>query len=131
MPLFFIFMNRCSFKNNCYPCIKLLNNYMNELSEKSQVKLEVKTLIGIIMGIVSIAGIWFNLTAKISSIDSAIIRLEYNQSLNDEFRIKWPRGEMGALPDDAKQDLRIEYLQKDVENLILKLEELKEKNNKK
>ena len=104
---------------------------MNELSEKSQVKLDVKTLIGIIMGIVSVAGIWFNLTAEISSIDSAIVRLEYNQSLNDEFRIKWPRGEMGALPDDAKQDLRIEYLQKDVENLILKLEELKEKNNKK
>ena len=106
---------------------KKLNNYMNELSEKSQVKLDVKTLIGIIMGIISIAGIWFNLTAKISSIETAIVRLEYNQSLNDEFRIKWPRGEMGALPDDAKQDLRIEYLQKDVENLILKLEELKEK----
>jgi len=100
---------------------------MAELSDKSQVKLDVKTLIGIIMGIVSVAGIWFNLTAEISSIDSAIVRLEYNQSLNDEFRIKWPRGEMGALPDDAKQDLRIEYLQKDVENLILKLEELKSK----
>ena len=26
--------------------------------------------------------------------------------LNHEFRVKWPRGEMGALPDDAKQDLK-------------------------
>ena len=78
-----------------------------------------------------VAGIWFDLTAKISAIDSAIVRLEYNQSLNDEFRIKWPRGEMGALPDDAKQDLRIEYLQKDVEKLILTIEELKEKINNK
>jgi len=34
---------------------------------------------------------------------------------------------MGALPDDAKQDLRIEYLQKDVEKLISIIEELKEK----
>ena len=34
--------------------------------------------------------------------------------MNTEFRIKWPRGELGALPDDAKQDLKIEYLQKDV-----------------
>ena len=100
---------------------------MNELSEKSQVKLEIKTLIGIVIGIISVAGIWFDLTAKIRAIDSAIIRLEYNQSLNDEFRIKWPRGEMGALPDDAKQDLRIEYLQKDVEKLILTIEDLKEK----
>ena len=32
---------------------------------------------------------------------------------------------MGALPDDAKQDLRIEYLQKDVEKLQEIIEELK------
>jgi len=100
---------------------------MEELSDKSQVKLDIKTLIGIMAGIVSIAGIWFDLTAKISTIDNQLVRLEYNQTLNDEFRIKWPRGEMGALPDDAKQDLRIEYLQKDVEKLISIIEELKEK----
>jgi hypothetical protein len=101
---------------------------MEELSEKSEVKLDIKTLIGIIIGIISVAGIWFDLTAKISNIEASIIvRLEYNQTLNDEFRIKWPRGEMGALPDDAKQDLRIEYLQKDVEKLIATIEELKEK----
>lgn len=101
---------------------------MEDLSEKSQVKLDIKTLIGIIIGIVSVAGIWFDLTAKITNIDTSLVRLEYNQTLNDEFRIKWPRGEMGALPDDAKQDLRIEYLQKDVEKLIATIEELKEKN---
>ena len=32
---------------------------------------------------------------------------------------------MGALPDDAKQDLRIEYQQEDVEKLIARIEELK------
>lgn len=100
---------------------------MNELSEKSEVKLDIKTLIGIVVGIISIAGIWFDLTAKISNIDTSLVRLEYNQTLNDEFRIKWPRGEMGALPDDAKQDLRIEYLQKDVEKLQSIIEELKDK----
>jgi len=99
---------------------------MAELSEKSEVKLDIKTLVGIIIGIVSVAGIWFDLTAKISNIDTSLVRLEYNQTLNDEFRIKWPRGEMGALPDDAKQDLRIEYLQKDVDKLIATIEELKQ-----
>ncbi len=61
---------------------------MEELSEKSQVKLDIKTLIGIIAGIISVAGISFDLTAKISTIDSQLVRLEYNQTLNDEFRIK-------------------------------------------
>ena len=97
------------------------------LSEKSEVKLDIKTLIGIVIGIVTVAGIWFDLTAKISNIESTLVRLEYNQTLNDEFRIKWPRGEMGALPDDAKQDLRIEYLQDDVKKLQELIEELKEK----
>ena len=97
------------------------------LDEKTKVQLDIKTLVGIIIGIISVAGIWFDLTAKISTIDSQLVRLEYNQTLNDEFRIKWPRGEMGALPDDAKQDLRIEYLQKDVEKLIKIIEEIKDK----
>ena len=100
---------------------------MEEISEKSQIKLDIKTLVGIVIGIVSIAGIWFDLTGKISIIESSIMRLEYNQTLNDEFRIKWPRGEMGALPDDAKQDLRIEYLQKDVEKIQEIIEQLKSK----
>lgn len=103
---------------------------MEELSEKSQIKLDIKTLVGIVLGIVSIAGIWFDLTGKISIIESSIIRLEYNQTLNDEFRIKWPRGEMGSLPDDAKQDLRIEYLQKDVEKIQEIIEQLKSKNER-
>ena len=97
------------------------------LSEKSEVKLDIKTLIGIIIGIVTVAGIWFDLTAKIGNIEATLVRLEYNQTLNDEFRIKWPRGEMGALPDDAKQDLRIEYLQKDVEKLQQLIDELEDK----
>ena len=97
---------------------------MADITEKSQVKLDIKTLVGIVMGIVTVAGIWFDLTAKIDAIENTLVRLEYNQGLNDEFRIKWPRGEMGALPDDAKQDLRIEYLQEDVKKLGDKIEEL-------
>ena len=99
-----------------------------KLDETSKVQLDIKTLIGVVAGIVTIAGIWFDLTAEISTLEKDVSRLQYNQTLNDEFRIKWPRGEMGALPDDAKQDLRIEYLQKDVEKLQQLIEELKEKN---
>ena len=100
------------------------------LSEKSEVKLDIKTLIGIIIGIISVAGIWFDLTGKISVIEGTLVRLEYNQTLNDEFRIKWPRGEMGALPDDAKQDLRILYLQEDVNELKKVVKELEIENAK-
>ena len=49
----------------------IVNENENTLSEKSEVKLDIKTLIGIIIGIVSIAGIWFDLTAKIGAIAHA------------------------------------------------------------
>ena len=88
-----------------------------ELSEQSKVSLDIKAIIGAVVGIVSIAGVWFTLTAEIAQLQLDVIRMQDAVELNEEFRIKWPRGEMGALPDDAKQDLKIEYLQKDVEEL--------------
>lgn len=87
------------------------------ISEGSKVNLDLKSLVGIIMGIISLAGIWFTLTAEIAQLQLDVIRMQDAVKLNEEFRIKWPRGEMGALPDDAKQDLKIEYLQEDVEYL--------------
>lgn len=94
------------------------------LSEKSKVQLDVKTIVGMVFGIVSLAGIWFTLTAEISQLQLDVIRMQDDVELNHEFRVKWPRGEMGALPDDAKQDLKIEYLQKEVEELRKVVKEL-------
>lgn len=94
------------------------------ISQDSKVKLDVQTLVGMIVGIVSLAGIWFTLTAEISQLQLDVMRMQDDVALNHEFRVKWPRGEMGSLPDDAKQDLRIEYLQEDVESLQKVVKEL-------
>lgn len=94
------------------------------ISETAKVNLDLKSLIGIVVGIVSLAGIWFTLTASIAQLQLDVIRMQDAVHLNEEFRIKWPRGEMGALPDDAKQDLRISYLQKEVEYLRTVVKEL-------
>jgi hypothetical protein len=50
--------------------------------------------------------------------------------MNSEFRIKWPRGELGALPDDAVQDLNIEYLQKEMDQLQKEFDEHMKGHNK-
>ena len=101
-----------------------------ELSDKSKVALDIKAIIGMVVGIVSIAGVWFTLQAEIAQLQLDVIRMQDAVALNEEFRIKWPRGEMGALPDDAKQDLRIMYLQKDVEELKEVVKELEIENAK-
>ena len=104
---------------------------MADLNEKSKVQLDIKALIGMVIGIISIAGVWFTLQAEISQLQLDVIRMQDDVELNHEFRVKWPRGEMGALPDDAKQDLRIEYLQKEVEQLKAVVKELEIDNAKK
>ena len=88
-----------------------------DLNERSKIHLDIKSLIGIVAGIISLAGIWFTLTAEISQLQLDVMRMQDDVELNHEFRVKWPRGEMGALPDDAKQDLKINYIQKEVDNL--------------
>ena len=40
--------------------------------------------------------------------------MQDTSELNTEFRIKWPRGELGALPDDAVQDINIEYIKEEI-----------------
>lgn len=101
-----------------------------ELSEQSKVSLDIKAIIGAVVGIVSIAGVWFTLTAEIAQLQIDVMRMQDAVELNEEFRVKWPRGEMGALPDDAKQDLKIEYLQEDVEELKKVVKKLEIENAK-
>ena len=85
-----------------------------EVKQNTQFQLDLKTLIGLLAGFLSIAGVYFTLTSEIAQIQIDSIRVQASVLLNEEFRIKWPRGELGALPDDARQDLRIEYLQRDL-----------------
>ena len=103
---------------------------MAGLNEKSKVTLELKALVGLVVGIITVAGIWFSLTAEISQLKVDILRMEDDVLLNDEFRIKWPRGEMGSLPADAKQDLQLYYLEEQVDNLIDRVHELEIKVTK-
>ena len=101
-----------------------------DIKESSQINLDVKTLVGIVAGILAIAGVWFTLTAQLSQLQLDVIRMQDAVKMNSEFRVKWPRGELGALPDDAKQDLRIEYLQTAIAELKEELKKLKEKDFK-
>jgi hypothetical protein len=78
-------------------------------------------LIGGILAIAVQAGIavWWasGVNSKMFHIEHELTKLNMNVEQNTEFRILWPRGEMGALPDDVKQDSAIQVLQAEVERL--------------
>ena len=79
------------------------------------------------MAAVAIA-VWgyFGLTERITFLEHEQAMSKIQQSMNSEFRVKWPRGQLGALPDDAEQNIRLAYLEKEVEKLEEKIEELKQ-----
>ena len=56
-------------------------------------------------------------------LQTAVDVITTDMEKNTEFRIKWPRGEMGALPADGEQFMLIEDLYKSVEKIEKNLEQ--------
>jgi hypothetical protein len=105
------------------------------LSESTKFNIDVKTIVAICFGLLSLAGVYFTLIGQIQQMEVSIMRMESELEMNSEFRIKWPRGELGALPDDAEQNMRLMYLEKyqgkaieDLDILKLKVKELEMHN---
>jgi hypothetical protein len=76
--------------------------------------------------IMAIATVYFSLQSKIAQLELDVVRMQDSLVVNTEFRIKWPRGELGALPDDAVQDINIEYIKDAIVELKEMIEELEE-----
>ena len=102
---------------------------MSDLNDNTSLGINIKWLIQII----AIAGIavwgYFGLTSKLSQIEIQILRMEQSVKDNSEFRVKWPRGELGALPDDAEQNMRLKYLEAEVTTIDRYVDELRLKAN--
>ena len=97
-----------------------------DLTQHGKVNMDIKSLIGIVIMIMSIATVYFSLQGKIAQLQLDVVRMQDTLVVNTEFRIKWPRGELGALPDDAVQDINIEYIKEEIQELKDHLEELEE-----
>ena len=40
---------------------------------------------------------------------------------NTDFRVRWPRGELGSLPDDSEQNMRLLQLEKQMDKVVSKI----------
>ncbi|MFZ9015119.1 MAG: hypothetical protein ACO21T_13800 [Alphaproteobacteria bacterium] len=63
--------------------------------------------------------------ARLNTLEMDILRLHHEVKMNSEFRIKWPRGELGSLPDDAEQNMRLKYLEGVVEKMETQVDKLR------
>ena len=66
---------------------------------------------------------YFTLTSEIHGIKTSITMMQADLEQNTEFRIKWPRGEMGSLPADSEQFMLIEHLADQLDELSTQIDE--------
>jgi hypothetical protein len=93
------------------------------VSESRNVQIPIRNLSSII-GVVAVSvWLYFGIESRINNLENDVILISKDIELNSEFRILWPRGQMGALPDDAIQDIKIAMLEEELKIIKSKLEE--------
>ena len=93
-----------------------------KLSDNTAISMPMRNLISI-LGAVGI-GVWayFGIIERLNSLETRATLSEADLEKYTEFRIKWPRGEMGSLPADSEQFMLIEHIAEQVENHTKQLE---------
>ena len=87
------------------------------ISESAAVQMPMKTVASLII-IVALGTMgYFQIVERLNIADTRIQLMEKDLAENTEFRIKWPRGQLGSLPADSEQFMLIEDLYKQVEQL--------------
>jgi hypothetical protein len=99
-----------------------------KLDDSTNVGINIKWLIQIVVGVGAAVTLYFTIMSALSRLEIETMRHSQEIELNSEFRIKWPRGEMGSLPDDAEQNLRLNHLERDVDQLQALVDELRQKD---
>ena len=95
-----------------------MSNKPLNISEEAAVQMPMKTVASLIV-IVALGTMgYFQIIERLNVADTRIQIMEKDLEENTEFRIKWPRGQLGSLPADSEQFMLIEDLYKQVEKLV-------------
>jgi len=95
-----------------------------DVSDKTAISMPMRNLLAILSA--TAVGVWafFGIQERLNNVETRVTLSESDLTKNTEFRIKWPRGELGALPADAQQDLLIEFLSSQLESMMEDMESM-------
>ena len=96
-----------------------------KLREESGIDLSIKNLVSIIIAVAVSVWAYFGIIERLNIIETNGKLMLSDVEKNTEFRIKWPRGEMGSLPADSEQFLLIEDLISDVEDIQTEIKSMR------
>jgi len=94
-----------------------------KISDEAKVQMPMKTVVSLIALVAIGTWAYFGLVETQNRISTQLEIMNKDLEHNTEFRIKWPRGMLGALPADQEQFMMIEDLYKSVDRLQKAIED--------
>ena len=99
-----------------------MSNKPLHIGEEASVQMPMTTVVSLII-IVALGTMgYFQIVERLNIADTRLQLMEKDLTENTDFRIKWPRGQLGSLPADSEQFMLIEDLYKQVEKLQQNIE---------
>ena len=101
-----------------------MNKKPLNIGEEVAVQMPMKTVASLII-IVALGTMgYFQIIERLNVADTRIQIMEKDLEENTEFRIKWPRGQLGSLPADSEQFMMIEDLYKTTDKINKHVEDM-------
>ena len=101
-----------------------MNKKPLNISEEAAVQMPMKTVASLIALVAIGTWAYFGLHETLNAHSTKIELMEKDLVENTEFRIKWPRGQLGSLPADSEQFMMIEDLYKTTDKLNSHIESM-------
>ena len=88
-----------------------------KISEEASVQMPMKTVLSLITMVAIGTWAYFGIIETQNKLSTQVELMSKDLIENTDFRIKWPRGQLGSLPADSEQFMMIEDLYKTTEKL--------------
>ena len=95
-----------------------------KISDEAKVQMPMKTVVSLIALVAIGTWAYFGLHESLNATKTKVELMSKDLEENTEFRIKWPRGQMGSLPADSEQFMMIEDLYKTTDRLNKHIESM-------
>ena len=81
-----------------------------DVSDKTAISMPMRNLLSILAAVGIGVYAFFGIQERLNNVETRNTLMEADLVKNTEFRIKWPRGDLGSLPADSEQFMLIEYM---------------------
>ena len=95
-----------------------------DVSDKTAISMPMRNLISILAAVGIGVYAFFGIQERLNNVETRSTLMEADLTKNTEFRIKWPRGELGQLPAVSEQYMLLEFMASQLESIQTEMESM-------